>query len=283
MSTKTLRKRIALSTVVALGAGVLSLVSTTAAHATVTYGGTYTSGSDLNPASYPGTLQIAGVASTTGAAVASATYGSNTSFGLVNVSDVAGSTAPVMGTTTTAVLLSTGAITVYASTSAVSGYDVISVTNGSISSAAGATYVNGTATLGSISGTAGTVVAYAVKPNAGATSMTINYYAGASANNSTAAGSLSSSIAVTVTSSSTAGVVSAANSGAWLNDGSTYALTADKDTTYTGSVNYKTGQFLVVRVLDAYGSAVTSTSNGLLQATATNGATVNLQPQHQAL
>mgnify|MGYP003350197778 CR=1 FL=1 len=34
MSTKTLRKRIALATVAALGAGVLSLVSTTAAHAT---------------------------------------------------------------------------------------------------------------------------------------------------------------------------------------------------------------------------------------------------------
>ena len=39
MSTKTLRKRIALATVAALGAGVLSLVSTSTASATVTYGG----------------------------------------------------------------------------------------------------------------------------------------------------------------------------------------------------------------------------------------------------
>jgi len=41
MSTKTLRKRIALATVAALGAGVLSLVSTTAANATATNAGDF--------------------------------------------------------------------------------------------------------------------------------------------------------------------------------------------------------------------------------------------------
>jgi len=44
MSTKTLRKRIALATVAALGAGVLSLVSTTTANAASTQGST-----SLNP------------------------------------------------------------------------------------------------------------------------------------------------------------------------------------------------------------------------------------------
>ena len=288
MSTKTVTKRVALATVVALGAGVLSLVSVTSAHAaalTGTYQLNKTAGGAANPAAsaasgVAGTLLQGAVPSITGSAVALPTSGDTstvTSVGLINTSDIAsGLTA---GTTQTATLLSTGALSVYDKVLG-STYDVITVTGGSISSSTGS-YLNGASTLASAStGYFGVVV----KPNSGVTSFTVSLYAGASASNATTGGTLNGQITVTVVSASVAGTASAAKSGVYYTTGagSTHmTLSADDTTASTastptaGTSAWNVNQYADIRVLDAFGTAITSTT-GLLQVSATNGVLVSL-------
>ena len=289
MSTKTVTKRVALATVVALGAGVLSLVSVTSAHATA-LSGTYqlnkTAGGAANPGGsnngVAGTLLQGAVSSVTGSAVALPTTGDTstvTSVGLINTSDIAsGLTA---GTTQTATLLSSGALSVYDKVSGSgSTFDVITVTGGSISSSTGS-YMNGASTLASAGSNYFGVV---VKPNSGVTSFTVSLYAGASANNATTGGTLNGQITVTVVSASVAGTASAAKSGVYYTTGagSTHmTLSADDTTASTastpdaGTSAWNINQYADIRVLDAFGTAITS-GTGLLQVSATNGVLVSL-------
>jgi len=286
MSTKTLRKRIALATVAALGAGVLSLVSTTAAHAGALVG-TYpnngtaggTNAAVFGGSGTAGALLIGVAASANGSAVALPNSGDTstvTSVGLVNVSDLAGT--QVAGTTQTAVLLSSGALSVYEKT--VGSYDAISVTGGYVSSSTGS-YLNGTATLASMNG-AGAYWGTVIKPTSGSTSMTISLYNGNTANNKTD-GTLTGQITVSIAASSTAGVLSTAKSGVYYAPAyNTTGLSADSTATATeaapvgGTGEYGIKQYAKVRLADSYGTPLAVSSTGLLTATATNGGLVAL-------
>ena len=290
MSTKTVTKRIALATVVALGAGVLSLVSVTSASAANnnTFGGTNTT----NPDALAGTMNIATVGSTTGAAAAgtvalgtpaTATNHDQTSLGLLSWGDVTGGSSS--GTTQTATILNTGAITLYTTTttgvlwSVTGGY--VSATNGSSTNVSGSLT---TAALGTVTPTSYSSVV--VKPNSGVTSFTVSLYqAGGFTSDSTGnllAGTetdtltLKGKITVTVGTSAVSGVVSAANSGVWYTGAvNSTGLTSDSATlSNPGVATTGADLYANIRIRDAYGAALTGA--GLLQASATNGALVNL-------
>jgi len=283
MSTKTLRKRIALATVAALGAGVLSLVSTTSANAASTQGSTST-----NATAAYGNLNIATVASTTGAAVAAdSTSANGRSVGLLAWGDIAGGTTA--GTTQTATMLSTGTLVVYTTPS--TGHSAYISTTGLIqSTGTSAGSVSSDLKMAATEGASGTqtILSVAIKPASGQTSFTVSMYTDSAADTAsailggTATGTmtLSGYITVTVASTSVAGVVSAAKSGIWYTGQKspggatiTTALTSDSTTLATpGSISGISG-YADVRVRDAYGSAVTGA--GLLQATATNGALIS--------
>ena len=285
MSTKTVTKRIALATVVALGAGVLSLVSVTSASAAWnnTFGG---SNNTTNPDALAGTMNIATVGSTTGAAAAgSGALGAlhdQTSLGLLSWGDVTGGSSS--GTTQTATILSTGAITLYTTTT--KGV-LWSVTGGYVSAKDSNTSVSGsltTAAFGTVTPTSYSSVV--VKPNSGVTSFTVSLYqAGGFTSDDTAhllAGtetdtpSLVGKITVTVGSAAVSGVVSAANSGVWYTGAvNSTGLTSDSATlSNPGVATTGADLYANIRIRDAYGAALSGA--GLLQASATNGALVNL-------
>jgi len=297
MSTKTLRKRIALATVVALGAGVLSLVSTTAANA-------YTGANDNSWATRTASsstpaaanvLNIGTAVDSTGSAIIPGTGTSGTpltgstasSVGLVNVSDIAGGLAA--GTTQTATLLSTGSMVVYTSSTTVSKNITIVVTGGTLAANTSSTLVTSIASnLTSIASASAGIGLLAVKvtPNSGATSMIVSMYdngSTAASTSSPTSGTLYGQITVTIATSSTAGKVSTAKSGVYYAHAAAgvSSLTSDDTTTATeanpngGTGAYGILQYANIRVRDAYGTAITD-SNGLLTATATNGAYVNI-------
>ena len=298
MSTKTISKRVALATVVALGAGVLSLVTVSSANAVVVP--TNTAAGGVNPLVVSGVsaMYIASQPSLTGSgiALASGTGGAGTtpaqtaaaSVGLLNVSDQLGSSAsaPIAQTTQTATLLTTGALGLVVNTSStaatgVADYGTVVVSGGIISSSTGG-YLNGTATVAYASSGSATQTTWGVvvKPNSGATSFTVSYYTGQATTTAAAAasGTLTSFLTVTVAPTSSSGVVSTAKSGAYFSaDGSvangTHNLLTADDTALASSFAWNAPQFLNVRVLDAFGVPLTSTS-GLLQATATNGVNI---------
>ena len=288
MSTKTLRKRIALVAVSAVGAGLLSAMPASAVG-----NNALVSGSTNPVLNVADTLYQAVQASTTGSGVA-ITAGTDAvttatiddagrSLGLVNVSDIAGNTTPVAGTTQTAILLSSGALSVYTGNTT-GTYSAIVVTGGTISSSTGL-YLNGGATV-AVSGAQSAVTNWGVvaKPSSGATSMTIQLYTGyayatsatasitAVASNPTAL-TLSGQINVTIAAASTAGAASVAKSGAYFAAHGTTAITADA-TGYNGTGTFGTKIYLSVRARDAYGTAVTT--SGLLSVAATGGAKVLL-------
>jgi len=293
MSTKTLRKRIALATVAALGAGVLSLVSSSVANAA--YASLYNvapSSSATNPTPSTDGLNIASKTSTTGASTAASvtSVSSATSVGLLAVSDLAGTLTA--GTTQTATLLSSGTLQVY--TSATNG-SLIVVKGGTVTASnGGAATSDYTQVAITGNGPAGNNLSTnqyfsaTIKPNSGVTSMTVALYAGTT-NSTTAAnlisgastGSLTGYIIVTVASTSTAGTYSAANSGIYYeysvaqSTAGSYAggLTADVITGGDGTSDWNTKQHANIRLKDAYGTVLAA---GLLTATATNGAYVAL-------
>ena len=283
MSNKTMKQRIALVAASALTAGFLSVVSTPAANAAANVAAATTQTAAVTE----GVLNIATKASTTGAAVTTCTISSNVptlaaSVGLINVSDLAGGL--VAGTTQTAVLLSTGTLVVYTEAQTSAEGQLITVENGTLSGSSVnvATATNGSRTAMAAYG-AGTdedSLCVAATPNAGATTMTIRSYSKSSATSAAAhaisstLGDLTGQITVTIAADSTAGKLSTAKSGAyWGASASLSDLIADV-AGYTGSTDMGQNLFLDVRVRDAYGTAITST--GLLQATATGGAYVNV-------
>jgi hypothetical protein len=297
MSTKTIKQRIALVAVSALTAGVLSVVSAPASNAAEAGATTpalnlAATSTSVNPQiTHYDRLQIATIPTGTGSgvALAAAAGGLGTpdtggttapatasarSLGLVNVSDIAGGLSA--GTTQTAVLLSSGRLSVYTATKA-NEYSAITVTGGTFSSSTG-TSMNATSTLASHGGTGATVFGVVAAPSSGSTTMTVRLYTSnttlAAAN--AALGDLEGQITVSIVSASTAGAVSPVYS--FVNGvaaGSDISQEADMST-YVGAAQYSSDMFLNVRVRDAYKTAITTASNGLLQVSATNGALVNL-------
>jgi len=257
MSTKTLRKRIALAAVTALSAGLLTA---TTAHAA-------------------STLSV-GAQATDGISY-STTIGSEASTGLLASSGT--------GLAQTATLLSTGVLVVAASTPSTGYANGILVTGGTIKSAtaestagnikvnSGLTFVSNTATDKKLS--------VAISPSSGSTSLTVQLYDGLAASaTSSSGGTLVGQLTVTVAASSTAGTVSAANSGVYYSfaGGNGTAATKD-DTTTTIATNYYDGvtpwnqiQQAQVVLKDAYKNPVTGGSTHLVTATATNGALVSV-------
>jgi len=259
MSTKTISKRVALATVVALGAGVLSLVSVTAAHA-----------------AGEGLLTINSNTSTT----PDATH----SIGLLPGS----STSTALGGT--ALVLGNGQLSVTAAGAASSKTTVIVVSGGTIQAAAGASGTAGTDTTLSAdastfagNNTAGNI-SVLVKPNSSA-GMTIYSYTGGTSLTSASGGTLTSVIVVSVTGSSTVGSVSVTNSGIYYlgsgvsqlyagSGGSTASSPADSVAAGVGTSTYDVRQSAYIVARDAYKTYLPA--NTLIQATATNGAIVTL-------
>ena len=281
MSTKTISKRVALATVVALGAGVLSLVSVSSANAADN-----AAVGSANATTAAGTLNIATLANTTGAAVVTGGNAAVKSNGLLSVSDIAGNR--YAGTSQTATLLSTGAIVVYTTGASNTGA-AFTVSGGTISSTNGdgstsATYGSGN-TVVATSGTG--FIAFAISPNAGVSSMTINEYTLTGVGTTQAgllatptSGTLVGSIAVSIATASTSGTISLTKSAIYYNSLSngvsqTTANTTSQTTTIgVGTSDYATAQYATVLPKDAYG--VLLGAGNLVQATATNGANVAL-------
>ena len=285
MSTKTVTKRIALATVVALGAGVLSLVSVTSASAaTKNYDSTH------NATASMGAMNIATRASTTGSPIAALATDESVarSLGVLAYGDVAGGSSAY--TTQTATILSTGVVELYTTVTPSSAV-LFKLTNGLINTTGTTSTLtlNGSLSQAAYSGVLNSgIQSIAVKPASGATAFTVAMYTDST--NDAAADllsgaysgtlTLSALITVTVASTNLAGTVSTTNSGAWYtgltSPGATTVtgtLTSDSSTLASpGSIGNGGVGYLDVRARDAYGSALSGA--GLLQATATNGALV---------
>ena len=246
MSTKTISKRVALATVVALGAGVLSLVSVSSANAAVT-------------------LNVASNAADGISAVA--TSASPASSGLI-------AQGTGTGLAETATLAASGKIAVqYVPTA---GIGSILVTGGTISSATtgAASYLvtNGTYVVGT---SGNTTITALIAPNAGVTSMTVGMYQNSTASSTTQSGTLEKLLTVAVASSSVADVLSLTNTKIYYNP-TTVATTQSSG--YTGAdvatSNYATSAFFTVAPRDAYNTVLTSAH--FVQVSATNGALVSI-------
>jgi len=206
MSTKTLRKRIALVAVSALGAGLLSVVAVPSANAAVESG-----------------LNI--FANTAAGGAYSLNGTSSTSQGLV-ATPVTGAAYNGSGTTQTAALYANGVIVV-ATTSATTAQK-ISVTGGTLATPCtntGGGTVSSAADLTSCATTDGgtNVLFAAIKPNSGAASMVITGY-----DNSAATANWA--VTVTVVPVGSAGTFSAGNSNIALTAAGSAPATANVDT-----------------------------------------------------
>jgi len=236
MSTKTLRKRIALATVAALGAGVLSLVSTTASFA-------------VNTGSVSGDIDSTDT-------LATVTAGSTGLLGTSSNFLTAGNT------TKTATLLSSGSLVL---TLQRSSYMVVS---------SGA-YISAATTAASISsdqqkytaGSGADTDTITIKPTGAAgTTFTVSGYT----DNTKA--TLTSLVTVTIAGSSVAGIPDASKSYvSWV----ATSTTGDAATADASGANATTaGQPLALQIdlNDVYGNAITSA--GALTVTASTGANV---------
>jgi trimeric autotransporter adhesin len=267
MSTKTLRKRIALVAVAALGAGVLSVAPANAApnDAPGTAGGEAAAG----------VLNIGTTSPTAGKAVIAATSLA-ASVGLVAVGDLAGTR--VAGTTQTAVLLSTGTLSVYTGAPGSSTIAAITVDGGTISeNTAGVTPAGNT----SVAAAANTALGAAIRPNSGVSSMTVRLYTGATsgafatataAATSPSLGTLVGLITVTIASASESGTMVPSKSKLYYSD-ATVDSTDDGQSADADASTLNLGGLGCVNVQlnDGYSQDITSTT-GILTATATNNA-----------
>ena len=239
MSTKTLRKRIALVAVSALGAGLLSVVPVSSANAGFA-GTTAASGIEL------------GANIATGVSVLNADPAVAKSVGLLATTG--------SGTTITATLLATGTLSGAVKGNGGSGDAAYAtITGGIFAAVSGGTY-NSTQTK--ITATDNnTAMAFYAKPNSGATSMIISSFS---------ASGIVSSANVTIASSSVAGVMSAATSTVYFDDNASGA-TAATDATAANSNKANAGVcYGEVTLLDAYSAAIASGA-GVLTATVTGG------------
>jgi len=247
MSTKTLRKRIALAAVTALGAGLLSVVSTPAANA------------------FAGT-NVINVApnSTTGAAVV-AIDGSQRSIGVV-----ASDTTTALASTAT--MLTTGTIVVGAG-AATTALHYFSVVGGTITGSNGDVAVNTASTSANL-GATNAIKAIAVRPNSGVTQLTISLSAGSTSS----PGALTSRLTVSVVATSVAGVYSAADSlvNTAAVGSATNAGVDQKNTTTNSTSVIPNGVAAQVNfsLKDSFGNAL---SAGLMTSSVTAGGLTTIQ------
>jgi len=255
MSIKTLRKRIALVAVSALGVGVLSVAVAPSASAAAL--------ANEKMTVYPNGI---------GAIDATPDDSNGSSVGLVTQSD----TSPALGgasqltQTATIGLNGTLALGVDSAT-----YSTIVVSGGIITSATGSgTEVIAPNQVVAYTASSGGSLAVLVKPTAVGT-MTVNAWAGASA--ATLTTNFARVTVTVVASTGGFGVVSPANSTVYF--GTAASATSDTATTDVTAANYQKANTEVIEgtidLLDAFDNAVTA-STGLITCSVTGGAVCNL-------
>ena len=257
MSTKTITKRVALATVVALGAGVLSLVTVTSANAAVLPHGANVAVGGGVTVSDNGTNSTLGLQGTVGVT----TTGTNVVGGVATTPDII-----------TATVLTTGGLSFTAGTGGLiyGGYYTVSAGGYFTADTNTAANIGGGQTTDSATAVTGVsrVITVAFNGAAGST-VTINGY------DTSAKGNLATTLIVTLAGSSVAGVPSVAKDAIyWSGVKGTSAITSDLS---TGSAT-TTGLPLALQVNlnDAYGSALTSANTGALTVTASSGANVSI-------
>jgi len=266
MSTKTLRKRIALVAVSALGAGLLSAISVApAANAAA---------GDANASGSAGALQLATSATTTGSAVTSTTATSNKSVGLLYHNGG-------IGTTQTATMLNTGSLVFYTGSPVAGNGTTFIADGGTFSSAVSGTdnstvAMNSGRTIATIAknGAAAALTAVAFTPNAGVTTASVSLYYGSSVSATDPTnGTLGGYITITVTSTNKAGVVSVADSYVKATNYTNSAGNSSPTTSADGTTSIANGGvgYIGVTLNDAYGSNYTA---NVLEASATNNVIV---------
>jgi hypothetical protein len=250
MSTKTLRKRIALVAVSAVGFGVLSAV---AANATAL---------NANETAY-----ISTVASATGKGAPNASVEAGTSFGLLSNS----AASVTAGSTATGTMLSTGQVSFSFASAANAG---VVVTGGIIGDSAAITAVSADGTKAWLSqvNTGGAVM---VKNNGTAAGSTIlvQFFKGSGITSTSSAsnGTLIGQFALTVASAGASDVISTSKSTYIVDTSSSFANTVDQAAGFTVA-NGGTG-YITVAAKDAYGVSLVS-GNHAFTVTSTNGALV---------
>jgi hypothetical protein len=254
MSTKTLRKRIALAAVTALGAGLLSVVSTPAANAFI--------GTNV--------INLAVTNSDTATAVIGESQTSSRSVGLLahDTSVALAGTATMLSNGT--LVVSNGAANASAATFSVVGGLIVGASATNVTISAGQTSADLT--------NANALKVIAVKPNPGVTTMVISLSTGTAA----APTGLTSRLTVTVVTTSTVGVYSAADS--FINT----AVEANATVNGVDQVNAQTGSATVIpngaagqinfKLNDSFGNlatasvvTATSTAGGFVKIDTTNG------------
>lgn len=248
MSTKTLRKRISLVAVTALTAGVLSVVAAPVANANIA------AGTPASQATFTdGSLNVAVIASTTGAAVSNATTAnSNLSLGLI-YKDASSTTAQ------SATMLATGALALYTLGNATTVG--ITASGGAFSSAVTSGAASANAAISSnlrgvLTASTTTNVAVVWTPGAVGT-YTISAYKGdgvtfPSATLGLARGTLVSQITVTVVATGVAGTYSPTYT--LCNVGATATTATGVDASGASSRNNGATAFINFTLADAYGT-----------------------------
>ena len=259
MSTKTITKRVALATVVALGAGVLSLVSVTSANAAA-----------INTAANQ--LLSGGILIETNTVITSGGVSTVPSTGLLSTSVTTAGAGTGSPDVMAATVLTTGTLNFQAGSGAgqFGGYYTVS---------AGGYFTNDTETLANIGGSQLTDSSTAITGRSRSISVAFNGAAGSTVTingyDTSAKANLNSTLVVTLAGSSVAGTASATKSNIYWSGTPTnnQKITSDLSTgsaTTTGNPLY-----LQVALNDAYGNGLTSTS-GALTVTATTGANVSI-------
>ena len=263
MSTKTLRKRIALVAVSALGAGLLSVVAVPSANAASATAVAQRYEANVNANATAGVAGVSSTVLTAGNGTASAG-----SIGLLGSSGLA--------TTQTAVLLATG--TLSATLVAYSGESLTASVTGGTFTAIGS---GGTASITAPANTSakvvtdGAYISVLAKPNSGATSMVVTLSTKYGADG-TSTSVVRARITVTVVATSAYNAYSATYSSAyWGNASDGYTATTDATSANSNlaAAGVAKGN---ITLADAYGNALTSTNTSLLTVSATGGALVHI-------
>jgi len=238
MSTKTLRKRIALVAATALGAGLLSVVAVPSANATAS-------------------TMVVNTNATSGVASA------GESIGLL------GSSGTLLAQS--AVILATGGLSTTYTGPAGATVLSASVTGGrftAVTAITGTATISGTSSTSALtSSTANASFALLAVPNAGATSMVVSYFD---------AGVVKARVTVTIASTSAYDTYSAAYSYVYWGTGDPSTDDADTNAASANSTKDAEGTLAgSIALLDVYGNLL-SADSGIVTATVTTGALVNL-------
>jgi len=274
MSIKTLRKRIALVAVSALGAGLMSVVAAPVANAAA--------GDHLDA----GAIWLSTTNSATGSAVVTNAGGApdlDRSVGFLALTSAAAAGAQVVlnsgsyliaGTTGTAVALNTGRLTFGLSNNELASASVTGGTITQVSTETGGSAAVVGANGNTIVTSANTKeVGFVVTPNAGATSVTVSAWEGTAmtAASPSNGGTLLGTWVITLASSAATGTFSAALSPVAITTSATAAQITQSVDASTGGITAGNPLFIQVIGRNPYNQALAS---GTYVASATNGATV---------